>query len=1578
MFSIIAKLTAMKRWVSLPPIVWIGLTVVLGGWQSLAQAETGCNGNIQLVDNLCDSLIAYYPLNDNPNDVSGNGNDGIEQSGVNYLAGKNAQAANFDGVDDYIEVADSTNLHLGTDSLSVSMWINANTFEGKDQADSGIRPLSKNGFPATWWVTDILPSGQVQMAIKDTDAVKAVDKKSTSAITTGQWYHLVTVVDRGNSVLKYYIDGTLDATHVLPTFGDIDVNGSHFEIGSGSFNPFNGLIDELYLHRRVLTDAEVQVIYRLETVATNCNDVTEIPVNQCLALVALYDSTNGDNWTDKTGWKKGNTPCSWNGITCADGKVVTIALNANNLDGTIPNLSTLTQLTNLSFADNQLTGVIPNLSSLTQLQNFDLGKNQLTGKIPELKTLTQIQRLNLVDNQLEGPIPDLLAVWPELHISGNSLCQNSEADYAGRTEVDAFPICPDIILSTEANMAKACIGRNLTITVKKQLSKKVDAIQFVMTFDPNHFRIDSLNGSGTFDQELTSTSPDLKITSSQLQSASVEGEFNVATIKLTPLVSSAGTPLQFNEGLTFALFNKDGQPQELRQELQGITVAIETCPPLSPIPSRNSPIWTLVDDTAGLNMPKNIILDGDGNFYIADSANRRVLKRDPQSNLTVIAGNGKRGFAGDNGPATEARLNDPQGLAMDDEGNLYIADTNNNRIRKVDSNGIITTVVGTDEVGTDEVGRSEDGELATAAQLNKPTAIIFDTNGHFYIADTGNNRICKINHKIGANSTITTFAGNDSRGYKGDNVLATRTSLYKPSGLAFDSQNNLYIADTNNYRIRKVDNSNIITTVAGNGEKGYSGDGNLATDAKLNMPVGLAIDGADNLYIADQSSHRIRKVSSENGLITTFTGIGIRGIATDGILAGVAQINQPTDVMIDPDGNMYFVEQGNAIIRQISKKDAHYCENSEVVDIPIDECYALWALYDGTKGPDWTDNSGWSTIVDTPTSPCGWKGVTCAVVDGDNHVTAIELPNNNLVGNMSTYIGDLVNLLRLDLSENNISGTIPITIGHLNNLTSLNLANNELIGNLPAEVNDVVRSQTINLADNQLSGKIPALDSLMRLENLDLSNNHFSGKVPAFPLETVDITGNEQLCSSTPVAGLEICPTEASLPIAKFTATPQTGQAPLTIQLDGWPSDAKFIAIEEFLWESSDGRKFTGPTPSITFANSGTYEISLRLINIEGAPSANTAKRVIKLGVADGYEVFKIKKSGEGIGVVSVYHDRRRSFSCRARCKSERHDYPLGSELDLRVRVALGSQFAGWDGDCVGTREDEKIKLRMDVSEPPIDDSEPPIGDSEPPIDNSKQCTAFFRLDDEPPEDMFELKVNSIGVGGSGGDVTVRGVVCEEPPCRGYYPQDRMIRIAAIPKPHAYFKTWDSSCPILGSLDDATNLVILTKNAKCTAHFGSDSDPAAEDTAKDFEQNGEIVTDMGENLNVTEIYSEVYNRERYEQAFLFAEKAMMTAGTQLVVPGEEASWPDQFDEVENFLKLPPELWVKKVRIVSSGETIDGNVIKGQYVRVDVKLFNQYTKEDEQVTILVYYGEEPEVTLSTRRGRGRRIAVRKRW
>jgi len=226
--------------------------------------------------------------------------------------------------------------------------------------------------------------------------------------------------------------------------------------------------------------------------------------------------------------------------------------------------------------------------------------------------------------------------------------------------------------------------------------------------------------------------------------------------------------------------------------------------------------------------------------------------------ITTVAGNGSMGYSGDNGAATSASLNKPYGVAVDSAGNIYIADLFNFVIRKVAAGtGMITTVAGN---GTS--GYSGDNGAATSARLSGPTGVAVDSIGNMYIADSVSNRIRKVAAGTGI---ITTVAGNGTSGYSGDNGAATSASLSYPNGVAVDSAGNIFIANMGNNRIRKVaTGTGIITTVAGNGTEGYSGDNSSATSTALNQPHGVAVDSAGNIYIADYGNNRIREVLMGN------------------------------------------------------------------------------------------------------------------------------------------------------------------------------------------------------------------------------------------------------------------------------------------------------------------------------------------------------------------------------------------------------------------------------------------------------------------------------------------------------------------------------------------------------------------------------------------------------------------------------------------------------------------------------------------------------------------------------------------
>ena len=326
-----------------------------------------------------------------------------------------------------------------------------------------------------------------------------------------------------------------------------------------------------------------------------------------------------------------------------------------------------------------------------------------------------------------------------------------------------------------------------------------------------------------------------------------------------------------------------------------IATAAGGAPPPTPMPAAN----------ASVSLTEGVATDAAGNTYFS-SVLSCVFKVDTHGMLTRVAGTCRTGYSGDGGQATSAQLNGGDGLAVDAVGNLYIADGSNQRIRKVSTDGMITTVA-----GNGSYGYSGDGGPATSAQLAYPTGVAVDAAGNLYISDNGNQRI----RKVTANGTITTVAGNGSSGYSGDGGTATSAQLGAPMNVALDAAGNLFIAEWTNYRVRKVSNG-IITTVAGNGTSGFSGDGGPAVNAELGLPWGITVDFSGSLYIADGQNHRIRMVAP-NGTISTVAGNGTYGYSGDGGPAAGAQLYSPHGVAVDGAGNLYISDLGNHRIREV-------------------------------------------------------------------------------------------------------------------------------------------------------------------------------------------------------------------------------------------------------------------------------------------------------------------------------------------------------------------------------------------------------------------------------------------------------------------------------------------------------------------------------------------------------------------------------------------------------------------------------------------------------------------------------------
>jgi sugar lactone lactonase YvrE len=312
-----------------------------------------------------------------------------------------------------------------------------------------------------------------------------------------------------------------------------------------------------------------------------------------------------------------------------------------------------------------------------------------------------------------------------------------------------------------------------------------------------------------------------------------------------------------------------------------------------------------------LILPSALVFDPQGNLYLAETANHLIRKVDTNGHITTIAGTGTQGFSGDGGQATTADLDSPQGLALDIAGNLYIADTHNCRIRKLNlTTGIITTIAGNTSPGFDG-----DNGPATSAHLNLPTALAFDTAGSLYLADTGNDRI----RKVSATGTITTIAGTGTQGFSGDGGQATAATIDTPTGIAVDTTGNLYLADTHNHRIRKITTATgIITTIAGTATFGYGGDNASATSAHLALPQGITLDPSGNLYLADAANHRIRRIDATSGTITTVAGEGTENFAGDNGLAPSASLDIPHTTAISPTGLLTFADTANQRVRQIA------------------------------------------------------------------------------------------------------------------------------------------------------------------------------------------------------------------------------------------------------------------------------------------------------------------------------------------------------------------------------------------------------------------------------------------------------------------------------------------------------------------------------------------------------------------------------------------------------------------------------------------------------------------------------------
>ncbi len=314
---------------------------------------------------------------------------------------------------------------------------------------------------------------------------------------------------------------------------------------------------------------------------------------------------------------------------------------------------------------------------------------------------------------------------------------------------------------------------------------------------------------------------------------------------------------------------------------------------------------------AELNQPMVLTMDAAGNLYEGEGNNSVVRKIDKNTGIitTVVGIGGVFAYSGDGGQATAAEISGPDGIIFDGSGNLYIADEGNNVIRKVNTSGIITTVY-----GNHVQGYSGDGGPASAAEFHLPRSVTFDTHGNLYISDWLNYAIRKIDTTTGI---ITTIAGNGAAGYTGDGGPASAAEIGLPYQVKFDASGNLYMIDGTYFIVREINTSGIISTAVGNGVAGFSGDGGPATAAELNYPTSLTFDAAGNMCLSDRGNNVLRQVNT-SGIINSFVGNGVAGESGDGGQASAAEINKPFDVLYDASGNLFIADINGNKIRKVA------------------------------------------------------------------------------------------------------------------------------------------------------------------------------------------------------------------------------------------------------------------------------------------------------------------------------------------------------------------------------------------------------------------------------------------------------------------------------------------------------------------------------------------------------------------------------------------------------------------------------------------------------------------------------------
>jgi len=533
---------------------------------------------------------------------------------------------------------------------------------------------------------------------------------------------------------------------------------------------------------------------------------------------------------------------------------------------------------------------------------------------------------------------------------------------------------------------------------------------------------------------------------------------------------------------------------------------------------------------AQLNTPYGVAVDNTGNVYFTDAVNNRIRKIDPSGIITTIAGTGASSYTGDGGQATAATLYNPRGIVIDGSGNIYFSDYGNNRIRKINAAGIITTFAGTGFAAADG-----DGGPAVAAALNYPWGLALDAAGNLYIADQINCRIRKVN----TSGIISTICGTGIAFYNSDGIPATDAWLQYPYGVAVDPAGNIYIADEGNNRIRKINTSGIISTVAGSAVYGFTGDGGPSTLAKLFLPMAVAADNAGNVYISDANNRRIRMIDA-SGNISTIVGNGTAGYSGDGGAPTLAEINQPTGIAIDADGKVYIADNNNSrvrILHVVPHPPTFTGGHEQYLTFCATEAESIDTLL-SVADADMGQTETWTVV-----SPPLHGGVTAAYTTTSTGGTMVPTGLNYLMGILPTGF----DTFKIAVNDGTLTDTTTIYV---------TIQNFPFAGNITTGIDSICPGDTLTFTDTTTGG------------TWSVSNTALSSISPSGLLTGVSAGMVNVVYSVTNLCG---------------TAT---ATYPLRVRSSGCPTQVSSIA--------SRGAPVITPNP-----NDGNFSINLGLNNNE-------------------------------------------------------------------------------------------------------------------------------------------------------------------------------------------------------------------------------------------------------------------------------------------------------------------------------------------------------------------------------------------